>query len=404
MIVNNLIKLHISQKKVASISLVLSIAISAAAFLVLCLLFGGASQGIELNKARLGAQIMCVPSEAAGEVEDEDILFTGAALNAYMDASLADGIKEIDGVDQVTVQFFGQTLAEGCCSSPNDTRIIGVDLESDFIIKPFLDERGINTLLDDEILIGSKVLGFESGEGSVLGNNVKVRGVLSETGSYLDSSIMMSLKRAREIVAAEESNSYLWEKYGEPQNLISTILIKSSFDRLDVLAKRIKRYEFGDYSTIVQSDVVEKSQETLSSLYIVMLFAGIALALASILQLVSRYANAVWERRAELALFRALGATISDIKSLIRREALLLSAIGCVLGLALGYILYSILLSYLQGLSAFPFSALDVISTGVICLVIVVAFLLVTLLSIITPMRQVSKIDPATAMSQVDIG
>jgi putative ABC transport system permease protein len=400
----NLIKIHIKQKKLATVSLIVSIAVSVAAFLVLCLLFGGASKGIELNKERSGAQIMCVPTEAQSEVENEAILFTGAALNSYMDASLADSMRDIEGVEQVTIQFFGQTLSGGCCSSPNDTRIIGVDMSTDFIIKPFLEEKGINGLADDEILIGSKVLGFESGEGTVLSYPVKVKGVLAETGSYLDNSILMSLKRVREISASESSYSYLWEKYGQPENLASAILIKTNFDRNDVLAGRIKRYVKGDYATIVQNEVVEKSQQTLNSLYAVMLFAGVALAIASILQLISRYANSVWERRAELALFRALGATIRDVKALIRGEAFLLTGLGSIIGLALGGILYAVFLPYLQSSSAFPFSALVPVSVAGICVALVAIFLLVTLISIVPPMRQASKIDPASAMSQVDIG
>ncbi len=401
---NNLVKIRIKQKKLETTTLVLSIAVSVAAFLILSLLFAGANRGIELNKERSGAEIMCVSTEAVSEIENEAILFTGAALNSYIDASLADSMKDIDGVESVTIQFFGQTLAEGCCSSPNDTRIIGVDLESDFVIKPFLEDRGISSLGDDGILVGSKVLGFESGSGSVLGHPVVVKGVLSETGSYLDNSIMMSLKRVREIVSAESSNDHLWETYGDPENLASTILIKSNFDRNDVLASRLKRYVKGDYSTIVQSDVVEKSQETLKSLYAVMLFAGVALAIASILQLVSRYSNSIWERRAELSLFRALGATIGDVKSLIRSEALLLTLLGSVLGLALGGMLYIVFLPYLQAASAFPFSPLDLASTIGVCVAIIAVFIVVTLLSIVAPMRQASKLDPASAMSQVDIG
>ena len=129
---------------------------------------------------------------------------------------------------------------------------------------------------------------------------------------------------------------------------------------------------------------------------------AVALTIATILQLVARFSTLVWDRRSELALFRALGATKKNLRALIFGEAFSLTAIGCVLGSALGVGIYQFMVSSMQSSSAFPFSPLGLPLQAAGILAICAAFLLVTLLAILIPLSQSAKIDPATAMSQVD--
>ena len=53
--------------------------------------------------------------------------------------------------------------------------------------------------------------------------------------------------------------------------------------------------------------------------------------------------------------------------------------------------------------TAFPFSPFDLPVQLVGILGICLAFIIFALLSIVVPLKQSSKIDPATAMSQVDL-
>ncbi|MDO4841499.1 MAG: ABC transporter permease [Phoenicibacter congonensis] len=387
-----------------SIALGATIAVSVAAFTALLLLGGGVYQGIELNAERSGAQILIVPTEAESELEDTDILYTGAPVGAYMDASIADQVKEIEGVDDVTSQFYGQTLAAACCSADGATKIVGFDPTTDWVIKPFALTEIEGDLADDEVVVGYNVTGYARGTGKVLGHDVKVKAFLAETGTYLDNCLFMSNKAVRALSKETQGFDHLWEKYGDADNLCSAILVKCDEEKESSIAGKIKRYVKGDYSTIVQSSVLNRTQKSFDIIFGVMLGCALTLIVASILQLIARFSTLVWDRRSELALFRALGATKSNLSALICGEAFLLTGIGSVIGCGLGYCIFLGMIQALQYNTAFPFNALSPLQTVGGILAIVAVFFLITLLSIIPPLRQSSSIDPASAMNQVDIG
>ena len=377
---------------------------SVAAFTALLLLGAGVYQGIQLNAERSGAQILVVPTDAESELEDTDILFTGAPVGAYMNESIAEEIKNVDGVEAVTVQFYGQTLSEDCCTTDAATKIVGFDPSTDWVIKPFATSEIGNELLDNEVVVGSNISGFARGYGKVLGEDVVVKAYLAETGTYLDNCLFMSNKTVRELSRNTKGFEHLWDKYGNPDSLCSAILVKCNEDLSASIAGKIKRYVQGNYSTIVQSTVLNRTQKSFDVIFAVMLGCAIALIVASILQLIARFSTLVWDRRSELALFRAFGATQSNLSALICGEAFLLTGIGCVFGCLLGLGIFVAMYQALQNSAVFPFSALGPAQTVLGILGIIATFFVITFLSIIPPLRQASSIDPASAMNQVDIG
>ena len=398
-----LIKQSIKTRKVQSIALALTIAVSVGACVALFLLGSGVFKGIELNKERSGAQILCVPTEAEDQLQDTEILFTGAPVGAYMQTSIAEEMKDISGVQDVTIQFYGQTLNESCCTADSATRIIGFDAKTDWVIKPYCSKTLAEDLADDEVIVGKAVTGYSDGKGKLLGHEVNVVDTLDETGTYLDNCILTNLNRARELSKETSGLSHLWEKYGEPETLCSAILVKCDEADTSIVAGKLKRYAPGDYVTLQQQSILLKTQKSFDIVFKIMASCAVALIVATILQLIARFSTLVWDRRSELALFRALGATTSNLRTLIFGEAITLTVIGCIVGSILGVGIYQFMLNELQKSSAFPFSPFDVSVQVVGILVICLAFVVFALLSIIIPLRQSSRIDPATAMSQVDL-
>lgn len=395
---------NISQRKIQVVSIALSIALCTATLMTLFLLHGGLSQGIALSEERSGAQLLVIPEDAEDQLEKSDFLFTGAPVGAYMPESLADEIKNVEGVKRITVQFYGQTLMESCCTTTGATRIIGFDPRTDWVVSPYCVNDISSGLSDDEIVLGCNVTGYESGCGKVLGHDVRVASALEPTGTYLDNSILMNIDVIRSYSSAEGTFDHYWKKYGEPSTVASAILVETEDGDQDAVAAKIKRKVDGDFSVVVRSEVIADAQETLTISFTVMLVTVVALALTSLLQLVSRFYSLVWERKAELALYRALGARVMDLRVIICGEALCIALAGIVVGLVLGGIAYVVAYGMLQSVSAFPFEALG---AGQIVLgIVAIALLLVamTLISIITPLHQVARIDPASAMQQLDIG
>lgn len=61
-----------------------------------------------------------------------------------------DTIRSFDGVERATPQFFSQTLNASCCSATDETRLIGVDFQDDFIVTPLLPAGLSEQLAEDQ--------------------------------------------------------------------------------------------------------------------------------------------------------------------------------------------------------------------------------------------------------------
>lgn len=399
-----LILRNLRQRKVQVASIALSIAMCVMAFVALFLMYGGLSRGIELSEERSGAQVLIIPDNAETLLEESDFLFTGAPVSAYIPESLVDEVAQIEGVQRVTVQFYGQTIAESCCTTAGATRIIGFDPETDWVVLPYCVDDVSDGLAANEIIVGCNNTDFNDGTGKLLGNDVVVATRLEPTGTYLDNAVLMDIDAVRAMSESLGQFDHYWEKYGQPEDIVSAILVETEDGDQEAVAGKIKRKVEGDFTVVVRSEVIAEAQETLSLSFAVMLVAALVLALASLLQLMSRFYSLVWERKSELALYRALGARVSDLRAVIGGEAVAITGAGLVAGTVLGVVAYMLMLNFLQDTMSFPFQALELGSAVLGVLAIAVLFLIMTVLAIIAPLRQVSRIDPASAMQQMDIG
>ena len=89
-------------RKVLTASVVLAVAVSVMALFALGLTYGGVQQGVRASAERGGAQIMVVPRDAAADVSDTALLFTGAPAPVYFPVSTAEAIGEVEGVGRAT--------------------------------------------------------------------------------------------------------------------------------------------------------------------------------------------------------------------------------------------------------------------------------------------------------------
>ena len=92
--------------------------------------------GLRLSRERLGADIMVLPAGASGNASE--VLFCAEPVNVYLPADVERTVAGIDGVEQATPQFFTQTVNQSCCSVIGVTRVVGIDMKTDFIVGPWL--------------------------------------------------------------------------------------------------------------------------------------------------------------------------------------------------------------------------------------------------------------------------
>ncbi len=396
-----LIKHAIRMRKTQSAATLLSVALSAAVVFALALSFQGVQGGLGASRERLGADIVVVPADAAVSLDQNALLFSGAPANMYMDAAMEARVAAVGGVERTTAQFYGQTLDASCCSATEPARLIGYDAATDWVVAPWADRQTDGGLEVGEVVVGCNLADDFADGGTVLGRNVEVAAVLDATGTDMDGSVLMDMDQVRAFVKDTEELAYLWDEHGSPDGLISCILVETAEGQRDEVAAELAALE--GVAVIEASGAVEEAAGQMGALFSIMAGAAALLVAATLFQLFARFFSLAWDRRAELALYRALGASRREVSRLIAGEAAVLVGGGAAAGLALGALLYLAVPGMLAGAGSFPYVAPGLGAVALTALAVVALYALIGLAAVAWPLARAGRIDPSSAMQTGDI-
>lgn len=396
-----LIKHALAMRRSASVATFLSVALAVAVVFVLSLTALGVQGGLDTTRERLGADLMAVPAEAASDLDANTLLFTGAPLNIYMDAGVAQRIAAIPGVERATGQFFAQTLDADCCTASKPTRLVGFDPATDWVVRPWAEDDFGTALDDTQIVAGVQIAGDFTSGGKVLGHNVQLASALSPTGTDLDDSIFMDINVARAFAKGSDGLADLWAEVGDPDDLVSCVLVDAEDGQLDSVKKVIANLD--GVAVIDSNSTIAEFSREIGTVFALMAGAALLLVAATLFQLFARFFSLAWDRRSELALYRALGASKREVALLIVGEAGVLIGGGVVVGLVLGALLYLAVPGVLASAGTFPFLAPRPGAVALCAVGAVVLFAVVGLIAVAWPLARAGRIDPASAMQTGDI-
>lgn len=341
-------------RKLQNLAIVLAIAVSVAILFSIGGIYYGVDAGLELSKQRMGADIVLIPFGVRW-LEPSVYLFGGATTNVYMPAKYLEAIRDIPEVSRVTPQFFAHTLADSaCCDLTKQTRIIGYDPATDWIIGPWLKSRQMRELADDEVILGSRVPLSSQDTMTIIGKQYRIAALADDTGSSLDYSIFVNMAEARRLAGEIPKLKAAFERQGPASEWISAILVQvdPAYDA-QIVAEKLQ--QIGTMQVIVAAEVKKRIGEQFAVLGVLLGAVAVLTALAALFQLFARFYAMTWDRQAEWGLYLALGASGRDIAALIIGEAVAITFTGAVAGLALGGALYAWGLAILNEYQAFPF-------------------------------------------------
>jgi ABC-type antimicrobial peptide transport system permease subunit len=118
------------------------------------------------------------------------------------------------------------------------------------------------------------------------------------------------------------------------------------------------------------------------------LFAGIALLLA-VIGIHGVISYSIGERRHELGLGMALGAQRGQVLRLVLRQAMVLSLVGLMIGVAGSFAATPLLAKFLYGVKAHDLPTLVLVSALLMAVTFVASYV---------PVRHATKIDPMQAL------
>lgn len=373
------------------------VAACTAALVASLLMLWSIENGAESALNQWGADVLALPSQA--EYSPEEVLFTGSPANIYMDARVLKEIEGIDGVERATPQFFSQTLSQSCCSLPDEYRLVGYDPASDFLVNGLLAQGVGRELNQDEVVIGGGIPAFLGDRVVILGQPFDVAGYLKPKGGSIDGTIFVPIDTARRVAAQSPYLQEIWQGAGNPQGLVSAVLLKTSEGvSPEIIGQKISKIP--GVKAVTAGKLLRNLQEQLVAFRSVIWILVLIICAITAASLATRYSSLVLEKREEVGLLRILGSGKNQVFGMILAESLLTIFTASLLGSLLGLGLLRYFKVLLEKYSSFPFLLpnLSQMLFALGGLILLTSW--ISLLASLWTIRRSALIDPVLALSE----
>ncbi|HAR39504.1 MAG: hypothetical protein A2X56_03740 [Nitrospirae bacterium GWC2_57_13] len=349
--------------------------------------------GISLMTSRLGADIMVVPTGSRGAAEE--VLLENKVKSFYMDGSVLDRVRNIEGVEEVTAQTYLVTLSALCCSVP-ESIVVAFDQKSDFIVRPWLTEKLGRPLKKGEAIVGHEsafniTVGLVEIDSMLFGNVFRMVGVLDKTGTGLDNAIFISDENITDILRSGTAGI----KPGQVS--IAFVKVRKGYDP-KLVANAVEN-NILEADAVMRKDIGKRIIQTLRDVSGIFTAAVVLAALLSGFLAWTVFSAVANERAREVGIMRAIGARESDVVRLFLWEVFLIGIAGSVLGIIGGTAL-SVMLARSFILLKDLAGDLGIAVRALIAVAGLIGGVAVCVIGALSPLRRIKKLEPLGAMKE----
>jgi putative ABC transport system permease protein len=357
------------------------------------LMVSGLKSGISSLETKLGADIMVVPYEATTKSTFSNMILQGNPGYFYMSESVLDKLSAIEGIGQISSQFYLASTSSGCCDYK--VQIIGYDPDTDFTIGPWLKDNYSGTVADYEIVVGNQLNAFPGDTLRFFDVTCTVVAKLEETGSYLDTAVYTNMNTIRAMIAGAKSNGMHTFDDVDPDTLVSSVLINvadgySVEEVMNDINIHVRKAEATRTQNMISN--VSDGLANISGIITVLIGAIWVLALAILVIVFSMIGN---ERKKEFAILRGMGASRRELSFIITKEALYVSLLGSVIGALFAAISITLFANLIRSSLNLPFLTLGAVGCVGLFILSVAASVAGGILSSMSCVRKVSRVDTA---------
>jgi len=259
-------------------------------------------------------------------------MFIANMLTSRLSEETVNEIMNIDGVKEAAPIIYRMTGPEDSVSFTNTFFEVGVEPEKmDLYISEIaeLDEgEELEEGDTDYAVIGSEVaerLGLEAGDTITIEDmDFQVKGVYEEVGNReMDSMILFPLEAAKDVFDTDEYSA--------------VIVYPEDIDEVEELTKDIEDNVEG-VSAFTTAELAKQMEQIIDQISFFTIGIAAISTIVGGLGVMNTMIMSVMERRREIGVLKAIGATNGYVLKMILIESVIISLIGGLLGLGIGYI------------------------------------------------------------------
>jgi len=326
---------NLARRTFRTYALLLAIAIVSGAIFSTSTLMWGVNNSLSKGLSKFGADLLVVPKGSM--ISMKSALLTGEPSLFYMEGGIMEKIASIKGVKSVSPQLFLTSVDGDCCVMGN-AFIIGFNPKTDFTVLPWLEDKKERAFQMDDVIVGASNSYNVGDTVFFYGQNLTVYGKLGRTGVGLyDNAIFMNIEKAYSM--AEESHRLpKVAKLKLVRGQVSAVLVQTEVgSKIPFISFTISKDP--DVKVITAGNIITSVRQNLVTLFGSTLVLSFVLILANALMIGAIFSTIVNERKRELGILRAIGASKISIFKLIVYEAAMLTSMGGALGVFLGIVI-----------------------------------------------------------------
>ena len=309
----------------------------------------GAQASLDTGMSRMGADILVVPEEyaAAGQT----IILSGQPSSFFFEDTDYEQISRIPGVAKASPQIYITTLYASCCAAP--VQMIAIEPDTDFTISTWLKQNPGKKMGKDDMIIGSAIVQNVGNDLFFYGHTFHVIGILEQTGMGIDNSVFVRNEDA--YVMADESELKAVKKLTIPPGMVSSVLVKVDPGTSPAVVAREIEDQIPGTKTLTPNGLLNTVSGQLGAVRRLLSGATLAVTIISIPLLAFISAMVAHERRKDIAIFQALGATKAFAMRLMLAESFSIALIGGLIGIGVTAVIFVFFQDFIATSLKIPF-------------------------------------------------
>ncbi|MCC6347564.1 MAG: hypothetical protein IT388_10295, partial [Nitrospirales bacterium] len=145
---------NLRRKMLRTIGLLLAVTVVSGTLFSATLFISSMQNALRIGTYRLGADVLVVPGKY--ESEARSALLAGEPTSFYMDRSVLEKVRSIEGVKSASPQLFIKPTSFTCCYNV-DIFLVAFDPGTDFTVTPWIEGHLKKELTGSRIIAGREL-------------------------------------------------------------------------------------------------------------------------------------------------------------------------------------------------------------------------------------------------------